>query len=67
MDDRQPSLGLPSGTEPEHGEHDQPIPATATTPRALPRTGDSDSPVAALLALAAVLLLGGFALRRRTH
>ena len=41
-------------------------PAPAQVPRALPRTGNAESPVAGALAIAAaVLLLGGVALRRR--
>ena len=43
-----------------------PAPAPVQIPRALPRTGDGDSPVGAALAVAALgMLLGGFALRRR--
>jgi hypothetical protein len=36
MDDRQLSLGLPPASNPEPGEHDQPIPPTAATPRQVP-------------------------------
>jgi LPXTG-motif cell wall-anchored protein len=42
-------------------------PAPVQIPRALPRTGDSYSPLGAILAIAAVLLLSGLALRRRTR
>jgi LPXTG-motif cell wall-anchored protein len=36
-------------------------------PRALPRTGDADPPLAGVLALAALLVLGGIVARRREH
>lgn len=40
-------------------------PATPAAPTQLPTTGGNDSPVALMALLALVLLLGGFALRRR--